>query len=95
MVYECVCCSPVINNPFSTMTYGGEACLHQDAERRRGLVDPNAPGGCVPAYRTAYTYVYNIVTRAWFGSGALCIGRCAMISANSMFRYLLRSSARM
>ncbi len=56
--------SPVINNPFSTMTYGPEACLDIDSKRRLGLIDANTPG-CVPAYRYPYTYVYNINTRAW------------------------------
>ena len=60
-----------LNNPHTTMLFGYEGCPTNFRTK------PQWGGGCIPVYRTRMLYIYNIVTSAWFDTGALCIGRYA------------------
>ena len=62
------------------------------------LIKPGAPAcfepgaRCIPSYRTAYTYIYNIVTSAWMAKGSICIGRLVLalfLSLLAMGRHLV------
>ncbi len=71
-------------------TFGAPACLAKDEARRKAIKegrDPGSEGACIPAYRTAGFYLYNIVTSAWLGTGALCIGRYTNLFFLSFFSF--------
>jgi hypothetical protein len=56
-----------------------ERCAADEGECANPDLAPGADAtdGCVPVYRGGFTYIYNIVTSAWFESGLVCIGRGA------------------
>jgi len=81
--------SPYLNIAHALQTFGPQGCMAKDSKRRHeaqqcaeggSCPNPDAEpaegeGGCIPAYRGGFIYMYYIDASAWFGAGAMCIGR--------------------
>jgi hypothetical protein len=87
--------SPLLNIPSTARTFGVPSCFRGSVPSDGveasldGVEEQTLNGGpaCVPAFRLAFTFVYNIGTSAWFDSGALCMGRVGIIPGEMELLY--------